>query len=572
MMEARSLSSLNFLAANPPQYPVRPNEDKLEALTLYILRVPGTRDVFLSTFKPQVKSVTAEDIASSLYYVHLRDPADDCQPLQTEDGSRERSPSQPNIARKPLPSTARPITPESPPALPRAHPASTPHQWEAPSIGHGPASVHQQKASPLGQTVTPAEPSNPSDLARVPARKPLGPRPLASNPVVVQDIESHASVQLGYPARVPPRPRTQGADMYDRASAEYLTHRRATASSFSANPGSFNLDLIRRDRSSGGQWNVARISCHAEQTSGLAGASETRRSPSPSKQGPQAPIDVSIENSGYAKFRNIPLPSVVEAGPAAIMEALAERASGRSSDHSSNLSLPLTGDATAPSGETANGTYFSRQVTMGYTKSWTASVKEKLQKLEGEARARTGHRRGDSATSGESFDQASAPNESATQGMRPRGYTFASPWNGRCEFRTGNGGRTLRCTHALDSGAANGSSSSEPAVVSELRFNLPTSEVIPGASHPRDSQLLGTFGKALRSRARSDPYGYDDDEDETRPPRFDLSLGKERAGGGRRGNRAKMGKLIITNEGLKMLDLVVAANIGVWWETWENNF
>jgi hypothetical protein len=42
-MEARSLASINYLAANPPQYPVKPNEDRLEPLTLYISRVPGTR-------------------------------------------------------------------------------------------------------------------------------------------------------------------------------------------------------------------------------------------------------------------------------------------------------------------------------------------------------------------------------------------------------------------------------------------------------------------------------------------------------------------------------------------------
>jgi hypothetical protein len=109
--------------------------------------------------------------------------------------------------------------------------------------------------------------------------------------------------------------------------------------------------------------------------------------------------------------------------------------------------------------------------------------------------------------------------------------------------------------------------------VSELRFNLPASEMIPGTAQSKDSQFLGQFGKVLRSRARSDPFGYqdDDDGDDTRP-RFDLSLGKERAGGGRRGNRSKMGKLIITSDGLKMLDLVVAANIGVWWKTWEKSF
>jgi hypothetical protein len=47
--------------------------------------------------------------------------------------------------------------------------------------------------------------------------------------------------------------------------------------------------------------------------------------------------------------------------------------------------------------------------------------------------------------------------------------------------------------------------------------------------------------------------------------RLDLSIGREKAGGGNRGKRAKLGKLIIHDEGFKMLDLVVAANMGVWW-------
>lgn len=42
-VEARSLAAINYLAANPPQYPVNPTEEKQEPLTLYISRVPGTR-------------------------------------------------------------------------------------------------------------------------------------------------------------------------------------------------------------------------------------------------------------------------------------------------------------------------------------------------------------------------------------------------------------------------------------------------------------------------------------------------------------------------------------------------
>ena len=41
--EARSLTVINDLAANPPQYPERPSDERQGALTLYISRVPGTR-------------------------------------------------------------------------------------------------------------------------------------------------------------------------------------------------------------------------------------------------------------------------------------------------------------------------------------------------------------------------------------------------------------------------------------------------------------------------------------------------------------------------------------------------
>jgi hypothetical protein len=57
-------------------------------------------------------------------------------------------------------------------------------------------------------------------------------------------------------------------------------------------------------------------------------------------------------------------------------------------------------------------------------------------------------------------------------------------------------------------------------------------------------------------------------EDEAR---LDLSIGQERAGGGNRGKRAKLGKLIIYDEGFKMLDLIVAANMGVWWSVWGSD-
>ena len=49
----------------------------------------------------------------------------------------------------------------------------------------------------------------------------------------------------------------------------------------------------------------------------------------------------------------------------------------------------------------------------------------------------------------------------------------------------------------------------------------------------------------------------------------DLTLGQEKAGGGFGGKQAKLGKLIISQEGMKMLDLLVAANVGLWWRAYE---
>jgi hypothetical protein len=65
---------------------------------------------------------------------------------------------------------------------------------------------------------------------------------------------------------------------------------------------------------------------------------------------------------------------------------------------------------------------------------------------------------------------------------------------------------------------------------------------------------------------------YEDrDEDDVVSP-FDVNIGGERAGGGNRGRRAKLGKLIIYHDGMKMLDLLVAANMGLWWGTWEKSY
>ena len=42
-VEARSLSSITAIAANPPAYPRNPTHEKHDPLELYIVRVPGSQ-------------------------------------------------------------------------------------------------------------------------------------------------------------------------------------------------------------------------------------------------------------------------------------------------------------------------------------------------------------------------------------------------------------------------------------------------------------------------------------------------------------------------------------------------
>lgn len=68
---ANSLAELTDLAANPP---IDPRNSSIRApsdqLILYIARVPGSKDIFLSPIRPREKTVTAEDVNSCLYYLH----------------------------------------------------------------------------------------------------------------------------------------------------------------------------------------------------------------------------------------------------------------------------------------------------------------------------------------------------------------------------------------------------------------------------------------------------------------------------------------------------------------------
>jgi hypothetical protein len=52
---------------------------------------------------------------------------------------------------------------------------------------------------------------------------------------------------------------------------------------------------------------------------------------------------------------------------------------------------------------------------------------------------------------------------------------------------------------------------------------------------------------------------------------MDLSLGQEFAGGGFGGKQAKLGKIVLEDEGIKMMDLLVAVNVGLWWRAYDKS-
>ncbi|KAH7129418.1 hypothetical protein B0J13DRAFT_564027 [Dactylonectria estremocensis] len=407
------------------------------------------------------------------------------------------------------------------------------------------------------------------------SRRPHGPRAMGSNPNVNTDKPLPA---------FPPPPQIEEeqervafspppqSDERERVPAHASAPGRKTYASRSPSPrkgetsftNPFTLALIRRDPSTGNQWNVGHVSSYQSE----APAVEQDESgpfiptvPAISSTTPAAnpPINIQIETLGYGRFRNMPARRSFDIGP--------------------GDGIPP--DAQAPRNDDA---VLSRQVLMSYAKTWGSNWREKWnQESRGE------HRRHGSVASVESAGSVEHVPEPQTvlgqpgPGMRPRGYVFTSPWNGRCEFRTGTTGRTLKCYHILkedrpalntlvDQGVPVPQQLGHSMAVSELRFNLPSVELFKSAEGREEvkTQIQGHFNKLLQKLDERTNRNNDYDDGMVSP--FDVNLGKEKAGGGNRGKRAKMGKLIIYPDGLKMLDLVVAANMGVWWGVWEKSF
>ena len=551
-IEAQSLSSLTQLFANPPQYPRNPTHAAHPPLTLYIVRVPGsegcirflsgdaftneTADIFLTPLKPPSKtSIGPEAVQSCLYYLHVEQPEDETLRKTLEEGKKaeeQRKSTEANIiTRKALPSTPYANYPlsERPPTPPKSYP-----YFQPPILGDQPDTQAARHAARCSHIYICAD-------RRVSVRrKPVGPRPLDAEPEpdTARSIP-RKPVSSAAKENEPPGPSRVGGDSPSDDPSVSFPKEHVYLTRSQGEP-LLHTTLIRRDPASGSQWNIGHIAMSTD---------------SLTQQETSVPICIEISTPGYQRFWKKQSASPESSESHKLEAEDLNRPRQSSLESSKQCSSPshgyhcfsshlmwMSSDFLAPFAR------MGRSNLHGSHGRWRAGLAEAVSK--------------------------------------PRAqFRFTSPWKGDCVFSTAVDGRSWRCRHTLQS---NVRGEEDPGKdVAQIRFNLPwrntlhagiTNEAISStAKHASTSQQA--VGRALRKTkhksltissldsASTQRTGRDGDEsDDNDGSRLDLSLGREKAGGGFQGKSAKLGKLIIHDEGLKMCDLVVAASLGVFWQ------
>lgn len=561
-------------------------------------------DIILTTLKPQLKNVTAADVASSLYYFHLN-TEDDARFLEEDPAKVEETTtsSQKPLPRKPLPESARSsldlnrqmtsvsLTLESNSGVPKRKPVTSDVPTSKQQLGQGKQNV---------------------------SRRPLGPRPLLSEPIskieALPGVENRLLTATSQSQQHAPALMTIGDTAWSSLSKDSA---RSNSGVENDPANAFSITLIRRDPSSGAQWNIGHV-C------GRPFSDETSN-----RRTKKRYFDISIHLStpGYNAFRNL-IPT------------------GHPRLNTTGVSMSSVDDINADQARTPStpDSGFDRQVRMEGSSFWSRpSLQHKKALSDLSGMPNTSHSRSSSGISDVALAEAFLNNDGTWESndTQSKGYMFTSPWGGRCKFSTGGGGRSLLCKHTLPAPvSASNTTDSTPSLkssapVSELRFNLPSSAVFSSSTTDTTSKRRSldsgrsTTSKLSNLRKKLSPHKtqpplpprphptsyaamYPSDEEEGPPlplrthrvsnsseeesppplptrlhpfpytmnasheepieddPHLDLSIGQEKAGGGNRGKRAKLGKLVIHHEGFKMLDLVVAANISVWWSVWES--
>ena len=574
IVEARSLSTVLSIADDPPSNPRNGAGLLQDQLVLYIARVPGSRgihshcwhsgitltisDIFLTTMKPLKKVVTAPDVENCLYYIHLDSKEDE---KLLEDLS-------PSIEHPPLDDFGKPV---------QSHQAETIKR--KPLYSNIQLDTEDRQKHPIS-SYTPAQGNVPSFGATVLTQRqhgePRGPRPMQSILHTVGDPTVRpkaAATQESFPRRWPEQPVSKAelppkqdalklsVDSRSHEARSYCSsssNERADTGSFLEDRSQviptnsdFTLTLIRRYN--GTQSNVGKIVHQiGRSTNGHNSQDIKGRSLVKSSNGTTA---IDIFTPGYMKFRS----SGTEQKDDQCRETR-------------QLQQPIPDDYTNHDEHTHQPLYtFRRQLHALQKRPSQQSRPESNNSYLSTARLRSsngmkGHKQ--QSSEGSEYGALSPILPPDAVHSDARGFVFESPWHGSCEFSTGIAGRSLKCKHTMDSASE---------ALSELRFNLPSSNAFSPALRPpsspdaaRESKKSSIFSRHGRTHSASEYSDYRTQEGKVElEDRMDLSLGQERAGGGFGGKQAKLGKLIIEKEGLKMLDLLVAANLALWWKVYE---
>ncbi|KAL9121072.1 MAG: hypothetical protein Q9187_002377, partial [Circinaria calcarea] len=490
-IEARSLSSVTALAANPPRYPRNPTHTIQQPLVLYIARVPGSRDVFLSTLKPREKVVTAQDIESSLYYFHVDAPYDEDlrqalsstevqqEKVKLDDNNEGLSETAREVQRKPLPSSPRLDLGDHPEPPPKILPNIQGVSQELRDISNArrkPVGGDNKRSIPL-----------PESTSSMPARKLLGPRPLHSRQTSVDAAalgvntrkenvtlrrwseQPPASTKtLGLPST--PELMHQATSFNTPAkdsSTSGETRRCSRSEERLVRNRDLSITLIRRDPTSGSQWNVGKISGSFNGTRDEESPASYDASPGAEKCG----FLIEITTPGYVKF--IGVDNVLPLSTSNI------------------TNVPKTSKLTA---------CFQRYLL---TKS-SKAISENQSDNNSLRPSLDLHRSSTPSVNSLGIQGHSCRTSLESSPAHMKAYTFLSPWNGDCEFTTGIAGRSLKCRHTIPSPATSPGKGSTPAVtVSELRFNLPGSNIFSPVS-PKRPPLSAAFRSSKESSSLID--------------------------------------------------------------------
>lgn len=344
--------------------------------------------------------VTAEDITSSLYFLHVEQP---------EDANLVAPPQfqEPNYQEQRPPASAIP-----------------------------PAATVPRKAVP--------------GASSYPTRKPLS--------GTLAPIENFGNRQNVSAANYTQKSELLAPDYNSRQSfdsSQYQGHKtRMTPSSNRSpersRPVGISLTLIRRDPASGAQWNVARI----EDPSVVEISSANSNDPGTKKQ-IGAPMWIDVTNPGYSKF----LHSDNTSKP-----TLSSRPSDMSTrPYQTNVAaqpqipVPYSENQLTDSPNT-----FRRRLWMEGSQYTGGGFGHRKNSSYDFNSGRPGSRGSyDARTDRSSMDTRPVPSPSfltrddqvyntiqvSDRQTSFRGYVFTSPWNGRCEFVTGAGGGSLKVGH-----------------------------------------------------------------------------------------------------------------------------